>query len=275
MQTKPDPQLMAYKALTLAPELSGSARQVAGALLDHFNRKTMQCDPTIETLGDLTLLSQATVKRALSEICDDKNGTDDSKYFERWPHQGKSGRTFYLPRWRRFDAVLSAWSEARKRRNRGWRGSGGVGSEVSLGSDHGNGSEVSLSHGPGDGSEMSLFRDGNTGSEVSPTQAQKRALHRLKSEPQTPYRNPFKKPYAVAPATSEASGGVEKVRSGPSWEAAHKRLARHVGDLDKGDRERAYLLTSEGWDTAIAAERQKRGSGLPILTELMRSEAGP
>lgn len=38
--------LFAYKALNFVPGLSANARRVAGATIDHFNRKSGQCDPS-------------------------------------------------------------------------------------------------------------------------------------------------------------------------------------------------------------------------------------
>jgi len=38
--------LFAYKALAIIPDLSAASRRVAGAIIDRFNKKTGQCDPS-------------------------------------------------------------------------------------------------------------------------------------------------------------------------------------------------------------------------------------
>ncbi len=52
--------LCAYKALNIAPGLSDTARRVAGAIIDHFNRRTGQCDPNIDRLVRMLEVNRAT-----------------------------------------------------------------------------------------------------------------------------------------------------------------------------------------------------------------------
>jgi hypothetical protein len=56
--------LLALKVLTLVPDLNASDRRVAGALLEHYNRKTGRCDPGIQRIADLLGLCTRTVIRA-------------------------------------------------------------------------------------------------------------------------------------------------------------------------------------------------------------------
>lgn len=59
----------AYMALTLVAGLSGNDRRVAGAILDHFNKKTGQCDPSGAGLAALLDINRKTVIDATARLC--------------------------------------------------------------------------------------------------------------------------------------------------------------------------------------------------------------
>lgn len=100
--------LYAYVTLIVAaPHLSPSARRVGGMLLEHLNRKSGRCDPSIERLARLLGVSQTTVKDATMELC-----SGDDALFERITHGGHNHRTAYIPRWETF-ADLHAEYRAR------------------------------------------------------------------------------------------------------------------------------------------------------------------
>ena len=44
MRAGPSNTFIAFKAISLADDLSGTEKRVAAAIIDHFNRKTAQCD---------------------------------------------------------------------------------------------------------------------------------------------------------------------------------------------------------------------------------------
>ena len=54
--------LFAHKALTLMAGLSDATKRVAGAIIDHFNKRTGQCDPSIERLATLLSLGSKVTK---------------------------------------------------------------------------------------------------------------------------------------------------------------------------------------------------------------------
>jgi AraC-like DNA-binding protein len=58
--------LIAHKAISLASELSNSEKRVAAAIIDHFNRRTGQCDPSLDCIAELIGMSRRTVMRATS-----------------------------------------------------------------------------------------------------------------------------------------------------------------------------------------------------------------
>lgn len=105
--------LFAYKALTFVDGLSLSAVRVGGAILDHFNHKTGQCDPSVERLAALLGMDRASVLRATKAL-------HDAGLIEKIKHGGHSHRTCYLPCWAKLNAVVADWSAAMK----------GVGSRV-------------------------------------------------------------------------------------------------------------------------------------------------
>lgn len=95
--------LFAHKALNIAADLSACDRRVAGAIIDHFNKKTGQCDPGIERLSILLGIDARTVKRATADLCG-KHGL-----FRKVSHGGKSHRASYTPNWDRFAVIVAEW----------------------------------------------------------------------------------------------------------------------------------------------------------------------
>src|SRR5690349_11148381 len=99
--------LIAHKVLALSDDLASAERRVGAALLDHYNRRTGQCDPSLATLAKLLGLSRRTVIRA--------NGALTRKrYFTKVRHGGKFHRNQYAPNWPHFAAKEQAWKEARR-----------------------------------------------------------------------------------------------------------------------------------------------------------------
>lgn len=95
--------MFAHMALHLVAGLSPSARRVGAAIIEHYNKKTGQCDPSIERLGRMLGIDRATVMRATGELC------EADGLFERVTHGGRSHRTAYLPRWDRLNAIVDDW----------------------------------------------------------------------------------------------------------------------------------------------------------------------
>lgn len=100
--------LLAFKALSIMPGLTEAARRVGATIIDHFNRRTGQCDPSIDRLVRLLGLSRATVLRATAAL-------DAAGLILRKSHGGKSNRTAYAPQWQRFRQAMDAWSSAMRK----------------------------------------------------------------------------------------------------------------------------------------------------------------
>jgi hypothetical protein len=94
--------LIAFKSISLAPDLSVTEKRVASALIDHFNRQTTQCDPSLDTLAILLGIHRRTVIRSVNHLV-------SLKYFRRIRHGGNFHRNFYQPLWPRFREVEAEW----------------------------------------------------------------------------------------------------------------------------------------------------------------------
>jgi hypothetical protein len=106
MGSGPSDTFLAHKAINLSDDLSGTEKRVAAAIIDHFNRKTGQCDPSLDSIAKLLGISRRTVIRA--------NGALVQKgYFDKTRHGGKFHRNSYLPIWSRFRAKETKWKEQR------------------------------------------------------------------------------------------------------------------------------------------------------------------
>lgn len=101
--------LLAFKALALADSLTDAARRVGAAIIDHFNRKTGQCDPSVEGLSRMLGLSRATVLRATALL-------HDAGLILKTSHGGHSHRCGYAPQWSVFRRMDAAWAGARRAR---------------------------------------------------------------------------------------------------------------------------------------------------------------
>ena len=94
----PSDTLIAHKAISLCEDLSGSEKRIAAAIVDHFNRKTGQCDPGLARIASLVGVSERTVIRAVA-------GLSKKGYIRRLRHGGKFHRNQYEPDWERFRAM--------------------------------------------------------------------------------------------------------------------------------------------------------------------------
>ncbi len=103
MQLQKGDILIALKAINLSPGIGNRDRAVAAALLDHFNRKTGQCDPGIKRVSGLLGISERTVFRSLKRI-------EADRLFKRVRHGGHLNRNSYEPNWQRFRELEAVWS---------------------------------------------------------------------------------------------------------------------------------------------------------------------
>ena len=93
---------IAHKALNIVGDLSSAGRQVGGALIDHFNKKTSQCDPSLGRLSQLLGINEKTVRRATEDLC-------EQGFFRKVSHGGRSHRASYTPNWGKFREIVAEW----------------------------------------------------------------------------------------------------------------------------------------------------------------------
>src|SRR5690242_5029263 len=96
--------LLALKALCLAPGLNSNQRRVGAALIEHFNRKTGQCDPGHGRLAYLLSIDKRTAIRCTQALV-------ASGLFEKVRHGGRSSRNLYVPCWSRLSEICADWDD--------------------------------------------------------------------------------------------------------------------------------------------------------------------
>lgn len=107
----PSDSLIAHKAINLCEDLSGSEKRVAAAIIDHFNRKTGQCDPALGSLARLLGIHRRTVIRAVTALV-------AKGYLRKDRHGGHFHRNQYEPVWSRFRAKEIGWNSRRQQMRR-------------------------------------------------------------------------------------------------------------------------------------------------------------
>src|SRR5690242_13383529 len=85
MSIKPIDTLLALKALCIAPRLSSNQRRVGAALIEHYNRRTGQCDPGHGRLAKLFNIDKRTAIRSTQALV-------SHGLFEKIRHGGRSNR---------------------------------------------------------------------------------------------------------------------------------------------------------------------------------------
>jgi hypothetical protein len=108
MSIKPLDTLIAIKVLALVPGLNASDRRVAAVLLEHFNRRTGQCDPGLERIANLLCISTRTVIRSNHKLV-------GAGVFRKVRHGGHGNRNSYEPVWGRFTECEALWCEKLKK----------------------------------------------------------------------------------------------------------------------------------------------------------------
>lgn len=106
MSQKQSPPGFFYKALTIAP-LSSDAKAVGGALFDHFNTKTGQCDPSLGSLARRLGIARRTVIDAIDEL-------EHFGLVARLRHGGNGYRSAYTPNFPQASLMVADFERRRK-----------------------------------------------------------------------------------------------------------------------------------------------------------------
>lgn len=262
----------AHKALNIVAGLSGTDRQVAGAIIDHFNKQSGRCDPSIERLATLLGVDRASVIRATNKLCAKRKWlhSDDEVLVEKISHGGHRNCAAYLPNWELLNAIVADW-DARLR----------VGAA------------------PGTSPPDSAPAPSKNVAGLRPRTSQNCDLERRKIATQTLRRNPLKEPIQVEQVETQArnqdgqvvperpSGllrGSEREAKRTPPKVVHP-VAPGIAAEAAASRRWDAELRAMGWDAygaivdaitpeiadeATAAEMRRRGTGCRLILERLR-----
>jgi Helix-turn-helix domain len=248
---------IAHKIVNLMPELTGTDKRVAAAIIEHFNRKTGQCDPGLDRIARLIGVSRRTAIRSVSRVV-------GAGVFHVVRHGGRSQRNSYEPVWLRFRELDALW----RARFRGESPSAG-GSKTSP-------ENSQICHVPRDEPDTQTFltnQSKETRSEA-PSSAEEQPSERLDRKGQ--------------PIKEEHSHEPRAVRSG-STNGSQVSLAAHTAAERLWNREllqrysatpNVYAaiidaITPELQREATEAEMHKRGAGIALILEQLQLRGEP
>ncbi|HKS63932.1 MAG TPA: helix-turn-helix domain-containing protein [Xanthobacteraceae bacterium] len=103
MRVRPLDTLLGFKALSLVSGLTENDRRVAATLLEHFNRKTGRCDPSLGRIARLLGINTRTVIRSIRHL-------EDAGLLRKHRHGGNLNRNQYEPIWLKLAELEAAWS---------------------------------------------------------------------------------------------------------------------------------------------------------------------
>ena len=247
---------IAFKAIGLS-DLPDGHKRVAAALLDHFNRKTGRCDPSMETMALLLRLSRRSVVRALNRLV--REG-----FFDRDRHGGNFYCNQYYPVWRKFREVEAKWASLRElHRSRFNR------AKVSLPPCH-------AGHFDSDSDDTQTFPNNNhsyeTNSEGLPNReigSQSSDAIEVATTTMELIGQPVQRPARPVHVKHRAPSDVARDAAERRWNMA---LTLHVSANEALYARILERVDQPLSDAATAAEMKDPGSGLRyILTELDRS----
>ncbi len=112
MLPRPLDTTIAHKMINLMPELSGTDKRVAATIIDHFNRKTAQCDPGLDRIAWLVGVTRRQVIWSVSNI-------EQTGILRKVRHGGHSQRNSYEPAWSRFRELEAEWKVRFSGKSRG------------------------------------------------------------------------------------------------------------------------------------------------------------
>lgn len=103
MRKRPLDTLLGFKALSLVGGLNENDRRVGATLLEHFNRKTGRCDPSLGRIARLLDIDTRTVIRSVRHL-------EDAGLLRKHRHGGNLNRNQYEPNWLKLSELEAAWN---------------------------------------------------------------------------------------------------------------------------------------------------------------------
>ncbi len=256
--------LFAHKALTLMSGLTDATKRVAGAIIDHFNKKTGQCDPGIDRLSTMLGINRATVIRATETL-------DELGLIQKASHGGKSHRASYRPNWEAFQAVVSDWDARMKT---------GKAPANDRENDRPNVASVRRSRSQGCDVKGRIpatqtLRRNLSNKPIEPEQVETPASKPSPSQPQTK-RNGLWKGNAPLDQRSmlfPINGGKSVSHAEAARSAAERRWYAQLHSLGQAaEADVLGWITADQQEEATQAEMHRRGGGIEFIITAMRGE---
>jgi DNA-binding MarR family transcriptional regulator len=249
MPTTPPITLIAFKAMCLCENLNRTERRVLAALLEHYNRRTARCDPSVTRIAALLQVNQRTVFRALKALV-------AKGYVIRVRHGGYSHRNKYVPRWEFYLQIIEEW-------RRRWQSL-----SRTQGMTESSGSQRQSCH-RGDGNPVTQTSSNKPFEQTLSTVRQEkpvlvRELKAHEKETQQPRIERAESPRCVTPASRDAARDAAERR----WNI---ELQKTLGGDERLTALAVDMMTPELMAAATAAEFAERGSGSAlVLSHLSR-----
>ncbi len=237
----------ARKALGLLPGLGNAAKLVGAALLEHVNRKTGRCDPSIGTLMRVSGLSERSVYRAIEQL-------DRLGLILRHSHASFGHRNAYAPQWRRLEGIA-----------------GGLDRAVTGERTPAKMNEPAKSAAPRQNWQVEPARFGTQTLQVNPVQSESVVSQRPKPPPDP------RQPQMLLPIDGR-KGVAFASHALAADSGADRRLWRAINGKHKG-RDNPFLdalqANPDALARAVERERLKPGTGLLFLELQLSQATGP
>ncbi|WP_137133496.1 helix-turn-helix domain-containing protein [Rhizobium sp. FKY42] len=259
--------LFAHKALNIMSGLTEATRRVAGAIIDHFNKKTGQCDPSIDRLAAMLGINRATVIRATETL-------HELGLIQKDSHGGKAHRASYLPNWDHFRFIVAEWAARMKTGDRPTKSNQpakpAVPKVASLQRSQSQGCDV---EGRRDATQTNRINQSKepietarveTAGQEPPSRPSSRLLRRL-------WRG--SKPDAQRSMLLPITGGGSPSHADAAKGAAERRWLEQVHALGltvQGDV--IEWMNADRQEAATQAEMKRRGGGLAFIVSAMQNE---
>ncbi|MDX0622454.1 hypothetical protein GOD54_21370 [Sinorhizobium medicae] len=253
--------LFAHKALNIMAGLTEAAKRVAAAIIDHFNKRTGQCDPGIDRLATMLGIDRATVIRATEKL-------HELDLIEKDSHGGKSHRAAYRPNWDRFRAVVEDWDARMK------TGAGPEKSSAKVASVRRSRSQdcdVKRRS-----AATQTLRSNQSNKPIVPEQVE---THAIAPPPQVPQRAQHRlergrERLAQRPLLLPISGGRSVSHVDAARAAAERRWYAQLHRLgEKAEADVLDWITWERQEAATQAEMARKGGGLAFIIASMQDTA--
>jgi hypothetical protein len=243
---------IAHKIINLMPELTGTDKRIAATILEHFNRKTGQCDPGLDRIARLAGVSRRTAIRSVFRVV-------AAGVFYVVRHGGRSQRNSYEPIWLRFRELDALW-KARFRA----KSTAADGSQTSP-----KNSQACHVSSDGPGTQTFLINRSVETSSVAPASAKDRHSERTDRKGHPTKQKNSHEPQQVP---SRSTNGSQSSVAAPA--AAERRwnseLLRRYSAAPDVYAEIIEAITPELQREATEAEMHKRGAGVAFILEQLQ-----